>query len=268
MKKTILLTGASDGIGLVTAEALVAEGHNVLLHGRNASKLDAVLNKLSDIPQAASLETYVADLSSLDQVQKLIEDIRQKHDKLDVIINNAGVFSSPNNSLANGLDLRFKVNTISPYLLTKGLLSLLPSDGRVVNLSSAAQSPVDIDALLGKTQLEDYPAYAQSKLAIVMWSNHLAQQLDKTLAVVTSINPGSLLGSKMVKDNFGVEGGDLKIGADILCRAALSDEFNNKSGSYFDNDAKQFADPHIDALDQTKCKQVVDTIESILNQFL
>ncbi|MCO4783297.1 MAG: SDR family NAD(P)-dependent oxidoreductase [Candidatus Cloacimonetes bacterium] len=268
MNKTILITGASDGIGLETAKSLISQGHNVLLHGRNPNKLANVLNDLSKLSDEAILETYIADLSDLNQVQKLIEDISETHDLLDVIINNAGVFSGPDNILENGLDIRFVVNTIAPYLLTKGLLHLLPSNGRVVNLSSAAQAPVDLDALLGKLKLEDYPAYAQSKLAIVMWSNCLALQLKDTDSVVTSINPGSLLASKMVKDNFGVEGGDLKIGADILVRAAVSEEFENKSGSYFDNDAKYFSDPHPDALDLYKSKEIVDAIEEVISKLV
>lgn len=268
MKQSILITGASDGIGLATAKSLVSQGHNLLLHGRNPNKLKQVYDQLSQLPHKGTIETYIADLSDLTQVQTLCKEICNKHSKLDVIINNAGVFSSPNSTLANGFDIRFMVNTIAPYLLTKTLLKDLNSIKRVVNLSSAAQSPVDTNALLGKVQLEDYPAYAQSKLAIIMWSNILALSLKELGTMIVSINPGSLLGSKMVQDNFGVEGGDINIGTDILCRAALSDEFINSSGKYFDNDSKQFADPHPDALDTTKCEIILKAIETSIDQLI
>jgi NAD(P)-dependent dehydrogenase (short-subunit alcohol dehydrogenase family) len=106
-------------------------------------------------------------------------------------------------------------------------------------------------------------AYAQSKLALTIWSRELAKQLPDGLVVV-AVNPGSLLASKMVKEGFGVAGNDLSIGADILDRAALSDEFASASGKYFDNDAGRFAEPHADALDPQKSEKLMDVIEDVL----
>jgi NAD(P)-dependent dehydrogenase (short-subunit alcohol dehydrogenase family) len=166
--------------------------------------------------------------------------------------------------LENGLDVRFVVNTIAPYLLTQRLLPMLGTSGRVVNLSSAAQSPVDLDALAGKRRLGEMPAYAQSKLALTMWSFELARKLGKNGPAIIAVNPGSMLGSKMVKEAYGVAGGDLRIGADILCRAALTDEFAAASGQYFDNDIGQFASPLADALNPQKCEAIVRVIEGIL----
>ena len=160
--------------------------------------------------------------------------------------------------------MRFVVNTIAPYLLTQRLLPLMETSARVINLSSAAQAPVDLAALAGGRKLDDMAAYAQSKLALTMWSRHLALVLGKDGPVVVAVNPGSMLGSKMVKEAFGVAGGDIGIGAKILVRAALSDEFADASGSYFDNDAGRFAEPHPDALDPRKSAQVVQAIEALL----
>ena len=98
----------------------------------------------------------------------------------------------------------------------------------------------------------DGPVYAQSKLALTMWSIHLAHQLGDQGPLIIPVNPASFLGSKLVKDAYGLEGNDLGIGADILCRAALSEEFSNASGKYFDNDSGLFKDPHADALDAEK----------------
>ncbi|MEO1246233.1 MAG: SDR family NAD(P)-dependent oxidoreductase [Pseudomonadota bacterium] len=264
MTKTILLTGATDGIGLETAKLLVGAGHTVLIHGRSDTKLADTEKTLSRIESAGIIEAYRADLSKIDEVNALAGAVARNHSTVDVLINNAGVFSTPNPVTDDGYDVRFIVNTVSPYLLTKRLLPLLPVDGRVINLSSAAQSSVNLKALAGESRLNDSQAYAQSKLAITMWSSHLAHSLTDKGPTVVAVNPGSLLASKMVKDAYGVAGNDLGIGADILVRAALSDEFANASGQYFDNDQGRFSQPHPDALDTAKNKKVVAAIETVL----
>lgn len=264
MQKIILLTGATDGIGLETGRMLVSQGHHVLLHGRNPSKLEAVEKELATLPGDGCVESYVADLSRMADVEALANAVSDKHARLDVLINNAGVYKTPEIVTQDGLDIRFAVNTVAPYLLTQRLLPSLDASGRVVNLSSAAQSSVDMKALAGQGSLSDAAAYAQSKLAITMWSHSMALTLKDDGPVMIAVNPGSLLGSKMVKEAYGVAGGDITIGAEILCRAALSDEFATASGKYFDNDSGRFASPHSDALDPGKCQEIVDAIDKIL----
>ena len=264
MAKTILITGSTDGIGLETAKMLVSQGHEVLLHGHNPSKLENTERLLSALPGDGRVESYQADLSRMADVESLAKAVSTKCDRLDVLINNAGVFKIANPITEDGLDARFVVNAIAPYLLTQKLLPFMTPSGRVVNVSSAAQSPVNLDALTGRTRLpEDFAAYAQSKLALTMWSRHLALSLEDNGPAIIAVNPGSMLGSKMVTEAFGVPGGDLRIGADILTRAALSDEFATASGQYFDNDRGQFASPHPDALDPQKCQDVVRAIETV-----
>jgi NAD(P)-dependent dehydrogenase (short-subunit alcohol dehydrogenase family) len=267
MHKIILLTGSTDGIGLATAEMLISQGHHVLLHGRNSAKLEAVEKSLRAISPNGQIESYVADLSHMDEVEVLARAVIDHHNRLDVLINNAGIFHTPEAITRDGLDVRFAVNTIAPYLLTQRLIPLLGASGRVVNLSSAAQSPVDPEALTGAVKLsDDFTAYAQSKLALTMWSRSMALSSGNEGPAIIALNPGSMLGSKMVKEGFGVDGGDLQIGVDILTRAALSDEFASASGQYFDNDAKRFAAPHADALDSAKSEEVVHMIEMVLSQ--
>lgn len=265
MPKTILITGSTDGIGLETAKMLVTQGHRILLHGRNSAKLQDAKRSLSELTNAGTVEDYLADLSDLGDVKALAGTITEKHARLDVLINNAGIFRTSNPITKDGFDVRFMVNTIAPYLLTQRLLPILGSGARVVNLSSAAQSPVDLDALVGKIHLSDeFAAYAQSKLALTMWTRHMALSLKDQGPVFIAVNPGSLLGTKMVKEGFGMAGKDIGIGADILVRAALADEFDAANGQYFDNDSGRFASPHADALDTQKTQAVVRAAESIL----
>lgn len=264
-RKTILITGSTDGIGLETASMLAEQGHHVLLHGRNAAKLEATRQALNERYPGAAIDAYQADLSRFAEVQALADSIKQQHSHLDVLINNAGVYNTPNTVADKGLDVRFVVNTLAPYLLMQKLADLLGPQARVVNLSSAAQASVSIAALNGEQTLSDGQAYAQSKLALTIWSRviGLNNQQGQSGPLVVAVNPASLLGSKMVKDAFGVAGGDLRVGADILCRAALSEEFADASGKYFDNDSRRFASPHPDALDPDKSAAVMAAIEQL-----
>lgn len=258
MQKTILITGSTDGIGLETAKMLADDGHLVLMHGRNPKKLEDAMNTVG-----GETEGYVADLSRIADVHALARDVTAKHQTLDVLVNNAGVFKTPQTTTPEGHDVRFVVNTLAPYALTKDLLPVMKPDGRIINLSSAAQAPVTIDAIRGTVRLSDMEAYAQSKLAITMWSKLLADGLPNG-PMVLAVNPGSLLASKMVKEGFGVAGNDLRIGAGLLCRACLSEEFATANGRYFDNDAGAFNDPHRDALDRSKSQKVLAAIEEVL----
>lgn len=266
MTKTILLTGSTDGIGLETAKRLAASGHTLLLHGRSEAKLADTQALLSQNAGAGTIETYRADLSRMAEVEALADQVAANHKTLDVLINNAGVYKIPNPRTNDGLDLRFIVNTVAPYLLTRRLLPLIPAAGRVVNLSSAAQAPVNLDAFAGKVRLDDQPAYAQSKLAIIMWSFHMAQTLADKGPVIVAINPASLLATNMVKEAYGIDGSDLGVGADILVRAALSDEFAGATGRYYDNDNRQFAPPHADALDAGKNARLLQAVEAMLER--
>lgn len=266
MQGKILITGSTDGIGLETARFLVSKGHHILLHGRNPSKLEAVKGDLAALPGDGRVEGLVADLSCLSDVEAMASAVAQQHPQLDVLINNAGVFKTSNPRTDDGLDVRFVVNTLAPYLLTRRLLPVLGRDGRVVNLSSAAQAPVQTKALAGNLRLDDMQAYAQSKLALTMWSRQLGLELQGSGPMIVAVNPGSLLATKMVKEGFGVAGSNVQKGVDILVRAALGDEFSDAHGQYFDNDAGRFGSPHRDALDVSACRRVVEAIESELSQ--
>jgi len=264
MRKTILLTGGTNGIGLETAKLLAAKDHTLLLHGRSDKKLDSAKEAIKKSYPKAHIDTFRADLSNLSDVLALASMLKDQYSNIDVLINNAGVFKVQNPLIDTGYDIRFIVNVIAPYLLTIRLLPLFSTDGRIINLSSAAQATVNLEALKGHQQLSDSNAYAQSKLALIMWTFQLARSLGNKAPAFIAINPASFLGSKMVKDAYGTQGKDLNIGANILVRAALDDEFSNASGKYFDNDIGNWSQPHPDALDEKKRKALTEEIENIL----
>lgn len=266
MSKVILISGSTDGIGLETARALVSLGHRVLLHGRNPDKLAEVEQTLSALPGEGRVEAYVADFSRISAVDQMADDLLARHHHVDVLINNAGVYRAANAVTPDGLDVRFAVNTIAPYRLTQRLLPVIGAAGRVINLSSAAQSPVDLRAMAGEVGLPDSVAYAQSKLALTMWSRVMGLSLAGQGPLVVAVNPGSLLGTKMVREAFGQVRADVSVGSEILVKATLSEDFTGSTGEYFDNDAGRFAPPHPDALNPQLSEQVVQGIETILGR--
>lgn len=267
MTKTILLTGATDGIGFEAAKRLAKAGHDLLVHGRSQDKLDRVVKELGPLGegQGGKVAAYRADLADFGAVRELAAAVAKDRRHLDVLINNAGVFKTPVSQTPAGLDIRFAVNTIAPYLLTKELLPLMNREGRVINLSSAAQAPVDFTALAGHKAMADGDAYAQSKLAITMWTAQLARTSGADAPAFIAVNPASFLGSKMVKEAYGSEGKDLGIGAAILERAALADDFAGRSGQYFDNDSGAWASPHPDAADEAKAHLLVEKMDALLS---
>ena len=264
MKKTILITGSTDGIGKLTATKLAAEGNEVYMHGRSKNKLDALISEIKSATGNESVKGFVADFSDLESVKQMADQVNNELPKLDVLINNAGIYHSPNTHNKNGLEMRFVVNYFAPYLLTNALLPLLKksSEARVVNLSSAAQSSISFDALKGEENISVSDAYAQSKLALTMWSFHMAQE-EPDLCIVP-VNPGSLLNTKMVKEAFGNSWSPVDKGADILIALSISDEFEDASGKYFDNDRGAFGMTHRDAYNKTIIGELIEITNKIV----
>ncbi len=262
--KTILITGATDGIGLETAKLFTKEGHRLLIHGRNQAKLENIKNELLKLNSDAEIELYLADFAILQDVFSMANRVLTQEKKLDVLINNAGIFvvAEYEAITKDKFDIRFQVNTIAPYILTKQLMPLLSIGSRVINLGSAAQAPVDLQALTLHTAISTNEAYAQSKLALMMWSMEMAES-PSNKATIISVNPKSFLGSKMVHEAYGQKGYDLSIGAEILYKAALSDEFKNANGMYFDNDYARFSDPHPFALNKNNRQALQNVLDAI-----
>ncbi|MEO1487135.1 MAG: SDR family NAD(P)-dependent oxidoreductase [Bacteroidota bacterium] len=262
--KTIVITGSTDGIGKLTAFKLAKDQHQILIHGRNQDKIDQTVQGIKDNSKNDNISGLHADLSDFDSIRKISAHLIETLSKVDVLINNAGVFKSKMAHNANNLDIRFAVNLLAPQLLTEKVLPILKNSDapRVINLSSAAQSPVELDALEGKKSLSTQEAYAQSKLALTMWSFYLAQQYD--FLNVIAVNPGSLLNTRMVQEAYGQSWSPADKGAKILHQLALSKEYESSSGKYFDNDKGVFAQTHADAYDAQKIEALVETMNKIV----
>ncbi|MBC8770262.1 SDR family NAD(P)-dependent oxidoreductase [Arenibacter sp. BSSL-BM3] len=261
MSKTIVITGSTDGIGKLAAIQLAKKGHEVYLHGRNKEKLTAVISEIKELSKNENVKGFVTDFSDLDEVSLMAEQIKNEIPKIDVLINNAGIFKSKTATNKNGLDTRIVVNYLAPYMLTNAILPIIrkSKEARIINLSSAAQSAVSEDVVIGKTRLSENETYAQSKLALTMWSFNLAK--EEPAITVIAVNPGSLLNTKMAKEAYGQHWAPAEKGVNILTDLSLSDEFKNDSGKYFDNDKGEhrghFSAAHPDAYDETKVNTLI-----------
>lgn len=265
IQKNIFITGSTDGIGKLAAIKLATEGHNIYVHGRNKDKLDAAILEIKKIANNKNIHGFVADLSDLNAVKQMSIDIKSKLTYIDVLINNAGVFKSSIAFSKEGYDLRFVVNYLAPYLLTKELLPLIEkgSNARIINLSSAAQSDISYNAMLGKQTINVNESYAQSKLALTMWSHYLAKQY-KELTVI-AVNPGSLLNTKMANEAYGKHWSPAEKGGDILVDLALSDEHKSHSGDYFDNDSGAYASAHPNTYNERALEQLIEFSNKLID---
>jgi len=265
MTKTILITGSTDGIGKLTALKLAKEGHSVYLHGRNADKLSATISEIKELTSTKNIDGFVADFSDLKAVKKMAEQVHKEVSKIDVLINNAGIYNSASSQNKEGLDMRMVVNYLAPYLLTNELLAILKkgTDSRIINLSSAAQASVSEAVLMGKQHSSEQETYAQSKLALLLWSFYLAEK-EPEIQVIP-VNPGSLLNTKMVKEAFGHHYSSVDKGANILYDLAVSDKFKGATGMYYNNDSGNFGNAHQDAYDPYKIERLISATNEILN---
>ncbi|MDO6438579.1 SDR family NAD(P)-dependent oxidoreductase [Cyclobacterium sp. 1_MG-2023] len=264
--RTILITGSTDGVGKLTALKLAKQGHQMLLHGRDSEKLADTILAIKDQTGNAKISGFVSDLSDFPSIEKMVVAISSEFNTIDVLINNAGVLISRIEQNQDNLDIRFAVNYLAPYLLTKGLLSLLKNSNspRIINLSSAAQSTVSMDALAGKVQISSNAAYAQSKLALTMWSFALAKANPEIVTI--AVNPGSLLNTKMALEAYGQHWSSADKGANILYELAISDQYADSNGKYFDNDIGSFSHAHNDAYNEEKIDQLISETSKILKK--
>lgn len=225
----VFITGATDGLGRALAGRLAAEGHTLILHGRDAARLAETAAALD-----TEVHTALADLSELAQVRKLAADVTDMTDRLDVFVSNAGIGGGDRQTSADGYELRFAVNYLAGFLLTLELLPLLRAStpARIVNVASLGQHPLDFDDLMIERGYSGSRAYAQSKLAQVMSGFELAARVPEV--TVNSLHPGTYMPTKMVTA-AGVQPIDtVESGVDATARLAVGTDVEGVTGRFFD----------------------------------
>jgi len=239
--RTVLVTGSTDGIGKATATELARRGAKVLLHGRDREKGQAVLEEIRKITGNDSLEFFEADFSSQRQVRRLAADVVEHQDQLDVLINNAGTFSSKRQMTEDGLETTFAVDHLAPFLLTHELLDLLKGSApsRIVTVASIAHwnAKVDWNNLQGERHYDGFQAYALSKLGNILFTYVLARRLQAEEAKVTAncLHPG-VIRTKLLHAGFGdYPGAAPEEGAKTPVYLASSPDVEDVSGLYFEN---------------------------------
>lgn len=248
--KVILVTGATDGLGKLVARDLAAEGATVLVHGRSEERAETAVREIREETGNDELRHYLADFSSLEEVRRLADEIRSEHDRLDVLVNNAGIGAGKQGEMRretseDGYELRFAVNYLAPFLLTELLLPLLKDStpSRIVNVASAGQSPIDFDDPMLERGYDGMRAYSQSKLAQIMFTFELAERLEGTGVTVNALHPASLMDTKMVSEWFGYTMSTVRQGAEAVERLTLSPELEGVTGHYFDGKREARSDP-------------------------
>jgi NAD(P)-dependent dehydrogenase (short-subunit alcohol dehydrogenase family) len=237
---TVLVTGATDGLGRAVAGQLAAAGATVLLHGRDPARGEQALLEMREQTGNDQLQLFLADFSSLDEVRRLADEVAAEQ-RLDVLINNAGIGGGPRAERKrelsrDGLELRFQVNYLAGFLLASRLLPLLrrSASARIVNVASAGQNPLDFDDVMLERGYDGMRAYGQSKLAQIMFTFELAERLDPDEVTVNALHPASLMNTKMVLESFGSAWTTVEEGAEATLRLATSPELDGVSGRYFD----------------------------------
>jgi NAD(P)-dependent dehydrogenase (short-subunit alcohol dehydrogenase family) len=201
-QKVALVTGSTSGLGRELALRLGAMGMHVIVHGRDAERGREVVAEIEKEGHG-SARFYAADLASFGQVRRFGEAVLRDYDRLDVLINNAGFGRAPDERMVSqdGLELRFQVNYLSHFLLTRMLMPriLASAPARIVNVSSGAQNPIDFDDVMLEKRFDGGRAYGQSKLAQIMFTFDLAQELDGKGVLVNTLHPATYMDTEMVR---------------------------------------------------------------------
>ena len=234
---TVLVTGATDGLGRELAASLSGVGAHVLVHGRNRQRVDETVAELA---QEGRADAYVADFADLGDVARLAEQVEADHSRLDVLVNNAGIGAGPpdrneRERSADGHELRFQVNYLAAFLLTRLLRPLLQASApaRVVNVASGAQQAIDFDDIMLERGYDGWRAYSQSKLAMVADAITLSEQLDPAQVTVNSLHPASLMDTKLVRESCGSASSSVDEGVTAVLRLVADPELEQVTGRYF-----------------------------------
>lgn len=231
--RVILITGSTSGLGREVALRLARRGAHIIVHGRNEERGREVVRQIED-ETPGSARFYRADLASNEEINELADEILEDYDRLDVLLNNAGIYLNPEGRLLSedGYELRFHVNYLSHFLLTERLLPLLrqSAPSRIVNVASVAQAPIDFDNVMLEEGYSESRAYAQSKLAQILFTFELEERLQGSGIVVNSLHPATLMDTPMVEEAGAEPRSTVDEGADAVLRLVNEDV---GSGGYF-----------------------------------
>jgi NAD(P)-dependent dehydrogenase (short-subunit alcohol dehydrogenase family) len=243
--KTVLITGSTDGVGRYVAERLAEAGALVFIHGRDRARGEAVVERIKG--QGGDARLLIADLSSLAEVRSLAEAVERESEGLDALINNAGIGTSGarRELSANGFELRFAVNYLAGFLLTRFLLPLLESraPSHIVNVASAGQQPIDFADVMLTRGYSGARAYRQSKLAQIIFTFDLAQELAGRSVAVNCLHPATFMDTTMVRLSGVQPISTVADGGAAILRLVNEPSLEGVSGRYFNGMRESRADP-------------------------
>ena len=229
----ILVTGSTDGIGRETAKMLLELGHTVIVHGRNKDRISEAVGQL---PYGERILGVTGDLSIQGEIKRMAEEIYSLTDRIDVLINNAGVFRSGRVVTPDGLEETFAVNHMAPFILTNLIFDLIRKSpaGRVVTVSSMIHADsIDFDNLQGEQYFDGSYTYSLSKLCNVLFSYELADRVKPLGITSNCLHPG-VINTKLLRSGWGGEmNSPVSRGAETSVYLAVSPEVENITGKYF-----------------------------------
>jgi len=237
MQKTILITGATDGIGKATAELLAWAGHKIIIHARTAEKGERISNEIRQTSGNNSIEYVTANFESLSQIAEMVSGINTRYSKIDVLINNAGVYRKTRNVLSNGFEETFMINHLAHFFLTLKLLPLLreQEQTQIINVSSMVHATnIDFDNLQGEKHYNGSDAYSRSKLCNMLLTNQLANQLKHSNITVNALHPG-VVQTKLLEAGWGAMGENPTNSAKRFAFLIDNENLINVTGKYFMN---------------------------------
>ncbi len=249
--KTILITGSTDGVGRYIAERLAAEGWRILVHGRDRSRGEAAVERITQ--QGGEARFLAADFSSLAEVRALADAVQRDGEGLDALVNNAGIGTSGarRELSADGFELRFAVNYLAGFLLTRLLLPMRENRkaARIVNVSSAGQQPIDFSDVMLTRGYTGVRAYCQSKLAQILFTIDLAKELAGRDITVNCLHPATYMDTAMVRLSGVQPISTVEQGGGAIVQLVESPALADRSGLYFSGMNESRANPQ--AYDET-----------------
>jgi NAD(P)-dependent dehydrogenase (short-subunit alcohol dehydrogenase family) len=267
-EQTILITGATDGLGRALAAELAAAGATLLIHGRDDARGQQAIDDIAAATGSRRLHWLRADFASLDEVRGLADRVAAEHPQLGTLVNNAGIGFTTNGAdrreeSGDGHELRFAVNYLAGYLLTRRLLSCLQDSApaRIVNVASLGQAPVDFDDVMLRNRYDGFLAYRQSKLAQIMFTFDLAGELDPRQVTANCLHPATFMPTKIVLDAGAAPASSLEEGVRATLRLVTDPGLDGVTGRFFNGTTEAEPNPQArDAEARHRLREISDRL--------